>query len=203
MNKKHKLYLASQSPIRSHLLEKAHIPFAVIQQAADERSISWNQPPKDVVRFIAALKMEHAALPGGKEREQCFVLTADTICTDTTGTIHGKPRDYADAKSMIILWRSGCSITTGFCLEKKIYVNGQWATEKRTEQQITSSLIFSIPDQWIDSYLRETKPLEIAGAVAIEGYGFQFVKSINGSYTGILGLPMYELIEALIALGFF
>ncbi len=197
------LYLASQSPIRRHLLEKACIPFQIIPQSTDERTLNWDRPVLDVVPAIARLKMDHALLPPGEEKEHRFVLTADTLCVDHQGKVHGKPVDITDAIRMIKLWRLGCSVVTAFCLDKKIYSDGTWRTETRREQTVSSSLNFSIPDRWIEEYLRRTKPLEIAGAVAIEGYGFQFVKSIAGSYTTILGLPMYELIEALTELQFF
>lgn len=60
-----------------------------------------------------------------------------------------------------------------------------------------------LPDEWIDSYLEKTGALSAAGALVIDDFGSLFFKSMAGSYTGIIGLPLSELREALSELGFF
>jgi septum formation protein len=195
------LYLASGSRMRRELLRQAKIPFSLIQQNADEDSINWQQEPTELVKILSRLKMDHAIIPNGTE---CYVITADTICIDIHGAIHGKPKDYKDAITMLKLWREGSTVITGFCIDKKAYTaTGSWKTIDRQEGVVSTSIDFSIPDEWLDIYLKETPSMSCAGAMAIEEYGFQFVKSINGSYSNIIGLPMYEVRLALESLGFF
>ncbi len=205
MHDKNILYLASHSFTRQHLLTLAQIPFTVLSQSADEKACDWSQQAEKVALAIARSKMNHASIPASIEGQLCFVLTADTLCIDTQGIVHGKPRDLAQAYHMIKNWRSGCSVITAFCLEKRLYSQDSWIVQEHTEGYTRSSLVFSIPDERIDDYLTnaELSPLLIAGAVAIEGYGAQFVQSIEGSYTGILGLPLFEVREALTTMGFF
>ena len=195
------LYLASQSRMRKLLLQQAQIPFTIIEQSADETACDWNQPFTAVVSSIARSKMDHASVPVGGTH--CYVLTADTLCIDSQGRLHGKPESPEAAVAMLRLWRSGCLVATGFCLDKKEYVNGVWKTEKRIEQSVVTKIDFSVPDEWLDDYLNKTPSLNVAGAMAIEEFGFQFVRTIEGSYTNIIGLPLFEVRQALTELGFF
>lgn len=197
------LYLASQSRMRHMLLQQARIPFTVLEQSADESICDWNQEPKKVACSIARSKMEHALLPKTPSSTTCFVLTADTICVDSTGTIHGKPSTDEEAIHMLTLWRQGSVVVTGFCLDKKEWRGTSWKTLQRIEHAVTSTIEFSVPDEWLSEYLTYTPSKDCAGAMAIEEYGFQFVKSITGSYSNIIGLPLFEVREALMTLGFF
>src|SRR5579864_8294380 len=96
------LYFGSKSQSRRMLLEEAHIPFRVIEQNADETACDWTLPLEQLVMSIALHKMEHVMLPAGNQEEEvCFVLTADTMSHDSSGTIHGKPIDRNDAIAKI------------------------------------------------------------------------------------------------------
>ena len=199
MNYSAPLYLASQSRSRRELLKQANIPFILIDQDADESSIDWQQDPATLVATLARLKMDHAQVPSGTS---CYVISADTVCVDVHGTIHGKPKDHDDAIRMLKLWREGCTVLTGFCIDKKVYTTS-WETEERKEQAVSTYIDLCIPDQWLETYIKETLSMSCAGAMAIEDHGVQFVKSVNGSYSNIIGLPMYETRVALEELGFF
>ena len=104
---------------------------------------------------------------------------------------------------MLIKWRSGCTVLTAFCLDKKIYSGGQWHTKERIERTVTTRIKFDIPEEWLNDYLDNTPSLSVAGGMAIEEYGALFTQSIEGSYSNILGLTLFELREALSKLGFF
>jgi len=197
------LFLGSKSPSRKLLLEEAHIPFEVVSQDADETVCDWGLPVQQLVESIALHKMEHVVLPKGQEGQECFVLTADTLSQDVEGTIHGKPVDKADAIAKIQAARKGSKLCTAFCLDKKIYTSGQWEVEQRIEQAVHASYQFVIPDEWIGVYLEKSLGLQASNAIAIEGYGTQFLKMITGSYSTIVGLPMFEVREALTQIGFF
>ena len=189
--------------MRRELLTQAKIPFSLIEQDADESSIDWEQDPDTLVGILSRLKMDHALIPPvTSKNKECYVITADTICIDVHGKVHGKPKDHEDAIKMLKLWREGSTVLTGFCIDKKVFTT-KWETEERKEGVVSTSIDLSIPDEWLDIYLKETPSMSCAGAMAIEEYGFQFVKSITGSYSNIMGLPMYEMRLALEDLGFF
>ena len=217
MHTKSPLYLASSSRGRHLLLVQSRIPFIVISQTADETVFGTKLPIQELTTAIARAKMEHAVIPqdhlnqsnlgfsrpASSEGAECFVLTADTLCMDNDGEIYGKPLDWEDARRMLIKWRSGSTAATAFCLDKKIYSAGQWHTQERIERCVTARLHIDIPDEWINEYMVQTSCLQISGAVCVGGFGALFVSAIEGSYSTIIGLPLFELREALTKLGFF
>lgn len=203
MNKK-LLYLASSSPSRKKLLEDAKIPFTVITQTADESHCEWALPLDVLVTKIAHYKMEHVLLPEGKlNGEICFVLTSDTLSQDNNGIIQKKPIDRADAKRKIQSARNGASLCTAFCLEKNVWHDGRWHMTDRIDKVVSANYNFIIPDNLIDYYLDNSIGLNTAGAIAVEDFGLQFLENVNGSYSAIIGLPLFELRVALTELGFF
>lgn len=200
----HTLLLASQSQARFRLLQDACIPFQVIGQIADESRCDWGLPVAQVVSAIARYKMEHAQLPVGLEGQVCFVLTADTLSSDPSGAIQGKPVDHADAIEKIKRVRTGINTcTSAFCLDKKTYTHNAWQTTTRIERVVSTTYRMDIPDHWIEHYFVHAPALVSSGGVAIELYGEQFVREIHGSYSAIVGLPMFELRQALEEVGFF
>lgn len=199
----HTLWLGSKSPSRQKLLTEAKIPFMLLNQDADETACDWALPLEKVVESIALHKMEHVVIPQGKEGQVAFVLTADTLSQDNEGIIHGKPEDRADAIAKIKAARKGSRLVTAFCLDKKIYKNGKWEVQKRIVKCVHAEYAFVIPDQWIDIYIDNSSALSVSNAIAIEEFGAPFLKTIHGSYSTVVGLPMYELREALEEVGFF
>lgn len=197
------LLLGSKSVSRKKLLAESKIPFTVIEQEADETACDWGLPLAQLVESIARHKMEHVIMPAGNEGDIAFVLTADTLSQDLDGTIQGKPLDRVDAINKIRSARQGARLMTAFCLERKKFNAGVWHTEQRIMRCVGGQYIFAIPDAWIEAYLKNSMALQCAHAIAIEDYGMQFLKSVNGSYSAIVGLPMFELREALTEIGFF
>ena len=200
----HVLYIASNSASRKRLLEEAGIPFLVIHQDADERSITTNQPFSDIVMQIAKLKMRHAQIPAGKqEGDICFVLTADTLGLTKTGRVLCKPVDRHDAVNMLRDARPGTLTATGFCLRKMQWQNGAWVVLQQVLDYDQAESIFDVPDIFIDFYLDAIPFLSVTGAVSIEGVGGQFLQSVDGSYETIVGLPMFKIRQALFDCGFY
>lgn len=200
----HILYVASSSASRKHLLEQAKISFQVIDQHADESLISTQQPLHDVVMQIAHLKMQHVSIPIGLQGDVRFLLTADTLGVTAAGRVLCKPVDRADAVSMLHDARQGVVLTvTGFCVRKIQYIDGSWEVLQEILDYDQASSIFDVPDTWIDFYLDSIPFLSVSGAISIEGVGGQFLKSVDGSYETIVGLPMYKLRKALEHLGFY
>ncbi len=202
MNKQ--LLLGSKSPSRQMLLRQAGIGFTCVEQDADETQCDYALPLEQLVAAIALHKMEHVVLPDGNdEGEVCFVLTADTLSQDLDGTVHGKPVDRTDAISKIKSARKGSRLCSAFCLDRKVWQGDEWRIEKRITKQVAAEYLFYVPDNWIDAYFDNSIGLQTANAIAIEGYGEQFLKYVHGSYSTIVGLPMFELREALEETGFF
>lgn len=196
------LYVASTSASRKMLLTQSKIPFTIIHQSADEAACDWNLPLEEVVRNIALYKMEHALVPQGQENETCYVLTADTLTLNSKGGIEGKPIDRQDAIKKLQSARDGARTGTAFCLDRRIFRNSIWHVDARIVAFVQADYCFDVPDDRLDFYLDNIGFLG-SGAIAIEGFGAQFMRTISGSYTAVVGLPMYELREALTTLGFF
>src|SRR5579863_405257 len=201
---KHVLYFGSKSQSRRMLLEESHIPFTVVGQNADESQCDWGLPLPQLVLSIALHKMDHVVLPDGTyDGEICYVLTADTMSHDKTGQIHGKPVDRDDAIAKIKASAAGSFLCTAFCVDRRVWLNNAWTVDKRITDIVSAEFIFFVPDNWIDIYLEKTPYLDVSGGMAIEKYGNQFLKTVQGSYSTIIGLPLFEVREALEKLGFF
>lgn len=199
---KHTLYLGSTSVSRQMLLREAGIPFVTVAQSADETMCDWNLPLNQVVEHIALYKMQHLILPTGKQGERCFVVTADTLTENASGKLEGKPIDRTDAVAKLVAARAGVRTGTAFVLERRIYDGTTWVVEEHVVCYAEARYSFNIPDNWIDFYLDNVQVVG-AGAIAIEGFGNQFLRTIDGSLSAVIGLPMYELREALERFGFF
>lgn len=201
----HILFLGSQSASRQQLLSEAQIQFQLVTQVADESKCDWGMPWQQLVERIALYKMEHVELPEhAQEKGACFVLTADTMGVDIDGVVHGKPIDREDAIKKIKSLRRGGSVGTAFCLDKRTYHDGKWCVDVRVQKFVSSTYEFDMPDEWIEKYLTALPNyLNVSGAITIEGFGAQFLKSIDGSYTTVLGLPMFQLRIALESIGFY
>ena len=203
------LLLASKSQSRQRLLKDSQINFRIISQEADENSFAWNLPLEDLVKKIAILKMECVQLPMGKyEDEKCFVLTADTLGINSENEICGKPKDKEDAIKMLKSYRGGATTGTAYCLERKIWQKNKWNTDFRIVDFVFANYIFDVPSNWIEKYFELSLKsginfMEVSGAIAVEDFGAQFLKVVSGSYTSIIGLPMFELRESLSEMKFF
>ena len=198
------LYCGSKSQSRRMLLDEAQIPYVMVNQDADETACDWGLPLQQLVLSIALYKMQHVILPAGKhENDICYVLTADTMSHDKTGKIHGKPVDRNDAIAKIRAAREGSFLCTAFCLDKKIWRNGRWDIVERVEDVVSAEFIYYVPECWVDYYLENTPYLDVSGAMAVEKFGTQFLKTVHGSYSTIVGLPLFEVRQGLEKLGFF
>ncbi len=197
------LYLASQSQSRRLLLSYTNIPFQAVDQSADETACDWGLQLPQLVTSIAIHKFDHVLLPTACQNDVMFILTADTLTQNNEGQILGKPQDVHDAIRMLQSIRSGARVATGCCLEKKVYHNNQWQSIQRIVFCVEAQCMFQVPDQLMDDYIENARPLSAAGAMKIEGYGSQFLSEVNGSYSTIIGLPLFELRQALMQIGFF
>jgi septum formation protein len=205
--KKDILYLGSKSQSRRKLLQESGIPFLIINHNSNEVvGISSSHFHKHVLE-IACHKMNCLLLPTKTETnlDYLFVITADSLSRSTkSNQIFGKPKNIADAKRMLkIKQNESIEVATGCCLEKKIFVNEQWETQNKKHWITTSEIEFFVPDDEQSIYLKKTPAalLSCGGAIA-EHFGINFFKSIKGSYSAMLGLPIFELRQELKVFGF-
>lgn len=204
MKKNYILYLGSSSASRQMLLNESKIPFMMVGHTADEESVDASLSLEDQVLFIAQLKMQYVILQSGTYDDEIrFVLTADTMGCDSHGTVHGKPKDKDDARSKIKMLGQSARVATGFCIEKRVWKNNTWQVIDTHSEVVTTKYVFKVPESRIEDYFDNSPALVASGAIAVEGYGLQFLEKVEGSFTAIVGLPLFEVRAVLEQFGFF
>jgi len=180
------LYLASQSPRRHQLLEQIGVRFEVKIADIDE-TIHANEAPEDYVQRLAMEKAD-AIWPSLPESLKRPVLGADTtVCLD--GEILGKPSDRASAVAML-------SALSG--REHQVMTGVALISEKRSVCVNVSRVRFrELSYSEIEQYWAIGEPEGKAGGYAIQGYAAAFVSYLEGSYSGVMGLPLYETTQFL------
>ena len=193
------IYLASQSPRRRQLLEQLGVRHELLLPGKDEdaeslEAVHPGELPMAYVRRVTSLKLEAAV-----RRHQARGLPAAPIlCSDTTvalgRAIYGKPADAQDAARML----SELSGTT----HRVLTCVAVW-TEGRAMQAVSDSRVRFTPmaAARIDAYVASGEPMGKAGAYAVQGRAAEFIAHISGSYTGIMGLPLYETMVLLRSAG--
>jgi septum formation protein len=190
MEKQKKLILASQSPRRRYLLEQAGLTFRIVPSAVDEAAVPVCAPEAYARRLAEAKTTDIAG-----RHPECWVIGADTIVV-IDGDILGKP-DSRDMARQMLGQLSGQThaVMTGFA----IYCE---AANHRYAATTTTAVTFkSLSAEEIEWYVQTREPFGKAGAYAIQGIGTFLVRSIHGSYTNVVGLPVCEVIEHLIEQG--
>ena len=184
------LILASESPRRRYLLEQAGLTFTVIPSDLDESAVRCSAPSQ-LVKTLAEAKAECIS----KKYPDSWIVGADTIVL-MEGKVLGKPASRSEARTMI-QQLSGRThrVLTGYCICCQ-------AKKRRISDVTTTEVLFKkLTDDEIEWYIHTKEPFDKAGAYAIQGLGTFLVKSINGSYTNVVGLPVCEVIEILIKEG--
>ncbi|MBA3582532.1 MAG: septum formation inhibitor Maf [Gammaproteobacteria bacterium] len=184
------IYLASQSPRRRELLSQIAVSFTVINAAIDEAQYK-DELPKDYVTRLAQQKAQAGAA-------QCAdgnpVLGADTIVV-LDQQILGKPRDAAHARDML-LQLSG---NTHQVMTAVSVAHGQ---QQKTLVSISDVRFRVMTDNEIKDYCATEEPLDKAGAYAIQGQAAVFIEHLSGSYSGVMGLPLFETAQLFRSYGF-
>ena len=182
--------LASGSPRRRQLLEKAGYEFDVIVPPVDEVSSGWL-----TIRELTVCNATRKAWSVAQALPGAVVLGADTLVT-IDNQVLGKPADFAEA--MQILRRlSGRShaVWTAVCICHSASGKSQsFCAVSRVEFR-------DLTDRAIENYLEKVNPLDKAGAYAAQGYGKEIIKRIEGSYSNVVGLPMETTARILRAFG--
>lgn len=182
-----RLVLASASPRRRALLAQIGIEHRAMPADVDERPFD-DEPPAQYVRRLALAK----ARAIGPEPDGLPVLGADTAVT-VDGAILGKPVDRADGLAMLARLSGRChEVYSG------VAVVGADADSVVSVSRVTFRPIE--PEEQYD-YWDTGEPADKAGAYAIQGRGAVFVAGLEGSYSGVMGLPLFETAQLLAAAG--
>ncbi len=182
------LLLASSSPRRRELLDALGLEFTVAHADVDESPRAGESPRAMVLRLAAA---KAAAVDAG---DACIVIGADTAVV-LGDDVFGKPADRADALAMLArLSGRTHRVLTGVAVRRG---QASWSAVSDTAVQMR---VIDADDA--ERYWQTGEPDGKAGAYAIQGRGGMFVQSISGSYSGVVGLPVFETAELLAAAGY-
>ena len=183
-----RLILASASPRRAELLRQAGFTFDVKPADVDE-AVRSGETPWDYVRRLAAEKSAAVFQQLGVDAGEVVVIGADTAVV-VDGAILGKPRDDADATTMLRkLSGRAHEVVTGVSLRTgKVEVG----TVARTAVRFAA-----LSDLQIAEYVASGEGGDKAGAYAIQGLASRFIPSIEGSYSNVVGLPVADVAELL------
>ncbi len=174
------LLLASSSPRRSELLEMAGYDFTVVPANVSEDYPCGTQPMQ-IVELLATRKAEAVA----KSSPQAVILAADTIVV-LNGRVLGKPKDEAEAKSMLTLLSGNVhQVYTGYCI-----ISG---TKLLRGYECTSVEFYPLTEGEINTYTATGEPLDKAGAYGIQGRGALLIKRIEGDFYNVMGLPIGKI----------
>ena len=198
------IYLASQSPRRSQLLDQLGVRHTLLlpnvegDVAEDAEAIELALPdeaPDDYVQRVTALKLGAAV----QRRARRGLPDAPILCADTTvtmgTTLYGKPVDAADARRMLAeLSGHTHRVLTAVALQAGAQ---RWAA--LSVSQVTFAELSPAP---IAAYVDSGEPLGNAGSYGIQGRAAALIAHLSGSYSGIMGLPLYETAQLLRTAGF-
>lgn len=175
------ILLASSSPRRQELLSQMGVSFKVIPQFAEEKHNSIETPEM----FVARLALEKATDGLLRQANQKIPVLGSDTAVVLDGKILGKPENKAQAIDMLLSLSSQThQVLTAVVLKNK----------QQTEQILsTTEVTFTaLSRKMCDQYWQSGEPVDKAGSYGIQGQGALFIRHINGSYSGVMGLPIYE-----------
>ena len=182
------LCLASASPRRRELLTQIGVPHTVIGADIDE-TVLTGEAPRDYVLRMARQK----ALAIREKGEVLPVLSADTTVV-LDNVIYGKPRDRADGIAML----GRLSGRVHEVLTAVAIANSQGVALRLN---VSTVRFRRLTAQECAAYWDTGEPRDKAGGYAVQGAAAVFIESLNGSYSGVMGLPLFETAELLRAAG--
>jgi septum formation protein len=180
-----RIILASQSPRRKLLLQQIGVHPICQPVNIDEQVVAGEVPEK----YCARLALEKARMGWQQSEQSLSVLGSDTIVV-YSDKILGKPSDEKEAMDMLqMLSNQQHQVITAVAL-----VNAKQQTSILSINQV---IMGQIPDDEMLLYVNSKEPLDKAGSYGIQGYAARWIKHIDGSHSGIMGLPLYETTQLL------
>lgn len=185
------LYLASASPRRRELLDQLGLQ-CIVRPAEVDETVGPGEAPADYVRRVAAEKARSVA--ASLAEPAALVLAADTAVVHD-GNIYGKPADRDDALRMLAaLSGSDHHVYTAVAVVRD--------TECREALSCSQVRFRKVTGAEALAYWQTGEPADKAGGYAIQGIGAMFVEALQGSYSGVMGLPLFETAGLLEAFGY-
>lgn len=179
------IILASKSPRRKQLLQMLEIPFEIIVADIDEIIDSNNDLRSEIEKI--SYKKAYEVFENHKDN---LVIGADTI-VKINNDVLGKPRNHDQAKAMLLQLSNNTHEVITACT---ILVDDK----VETFSEIAKVTFYPMSEEEIDDYIQTKEPMDKAGAYAIQGLGSKFVKSIEGDFYTIMGLPVAQLYHRLL-----
>ena len=181
------IYLASESPRRRELLQQIGVSFRLVGAAVDEAVLAGESPPAYVARLAAA--KADAGWQNCRDAQPAPVLAADTAVI-LDGKILGKPADRRDAEDMLEqLSGRTHEVLTAIALRTAAGHSSRISRSEVTFRAIAAGEV--------RAYWETGEPCDKAGAYAIQGRAAVFVADLRGSFSGVMGLPLFETAELL------
>lgn len=183
------IYLASRSPRRAELLKQMGVLFSVVPADIDETPHAMERSDAYVKRLAIEKAQAGYALVLQKAWFEMPVLAADTTVS-IDGEILGKPQDDEDAYRMLSLMSGRLhEVHTGIAVAHAGHV----------AMEISSTMVQmdDLSDAVMRAYIASGEPKDKAGAYGIQGIAGSLIKRIEGSYSGVMGLPVYETAKLL------
>lgn len=192
---KTRFILASTSPRRVDLLSAAGIRAHTLGPDCDEARLPGESPRRMVAR-LALTKAHSVSLRVRRvARERLIIIAADTTVVSPSGRqVLGKPQSPRDAARMLrMICGRTHQVLTGFSV---VELQGM---RRRAVTRVVSTKVTlkRLSPRQISAYIATGEPMDKAGSYAAQGLGMNFITTIRGSYTNVVGLPMAELIETL------
>ena len=184
-----KIILASQSPRRRELLSMITNNFEVIVSNAEE-IIDKKLTNEEQVKHLAKIKAK-AVFDATSNLGDRIVIGSDTIVVKD-GKIYGKPKDYADAKSMIEeLNHAKHEVLTGLC----VMIQKDGTTQEKIDMGKAEVFWGNMSEKEIEDWIDTNEAYDKAGGYAIQGKFGVHIEKIEGDYYSIVGLPVHQLYE--------
>jgi len=193
------IYLASQSPRRSQLLDQIGVAHRLLLASPDEdaetlEAVRGQEAPARYVARVTGLKLDAAV----QRLQRQGLPAAPVLCADTTvclgRQILGKPTDAADARRILSLLSGQTHrVLTAIAVQKG----------RQRVAALSESWVRFVPltSAQINAYVASGEPMGKAGAYGVQGRAAVHIDQIKGSYSGIMGLPLFETAQALRSVG--
>ncbi len=181
-----KIYLASGSPRRKEFLKQIGLKFKVVPNDYQE-DMTLDMKPSSLATFLS----EGKAMSVSEKIKEGIIIAADTFVV-LNDEILGKPHTPGKAKETL----------TKISGQVLFVITGLTVYNTSSKQKISKAVkskifVKNLSQEEIDSYIATGEPLDKAGAFAVQGRGVVFIKKIEGDYSNVVGLPLFELSEIL------
>lgn len=197
------IYLASQSPRRSQLLQQLGVPHQLLlpnapgdvaEDAEAMEAVLPGEAPRDYVQRVTGLKLDAAVARWARRGlAPAPVLTSDTTVA-LGGDILGKPADAQEAQDML-------RKLSGQTHEVLTAVALQHADQRLQALSVSKVRFMAMSEAQIAAYVASGEPFGKAGSYGVQGLAAAMIEHIEGSYSGIMGLPVFETAQLLRQIG--